>query len=76
MTDKLDITKLLEVARAAQAELAVDEMGEIVHKFIAEFTPAVAIALCERVRELERDIADFSKGEYDSPLDDDPGRSR
>ena len=52
MTDKLDIPKLLELARAAEKSdwfTAEREMGYA-------FTPAVAISLCERVRTLEEKL--------------------
>ena len=55
MTDKLDIPKLLEVAGAKQALGGAYEAG-VFHAFDSAFTPAVAIALCERVRELERQL--------------------
>lgn len=68
MTDKLDIPKLMEVARAAQyaedrrAEWArkypdgVTRPGTAEREFQSALTPAVAVALCERVRELEKEL--------------------
>ena len=64
MADPLDIPKLEAVARAADAAWPTSLSTEYNtyrkwQEFKAAFTPAVAIALCERVRELEDELKDY-----------------
>lgn len=53
MTDKLDITKLNEVASRANGTAYIYR-DRALAEFRAIFTPAVAVVLCGRVRELEQ----------------------